>query len=117
MALSCLLFSKGPTLASFFESFIEQLLQYCGRWPEPESILVMDNASFITQAESIALMQESSYCTYHPTHETSTLLKSFSFSFFFRTEGLHQERPEYEEDPDQGFHSFLRRCLNDVGAG
>lgn len=43
----------------------------------------MDNASFITQAESIALMQESSYCTYHPTHETSTLLKSFSFSFFF----------------------------------
>lgn len=37
---------KGSTDATFFESFIEQLLQHCGRWPEPKSVLVMDNASF-----------------------------------------------------------------------
>lgn len=29
-----------------FEDFIEQLLHHCGRWPEPKSVLIMDNASF-----------------------------------------------------------------------
>jgi transposase len=29
-----------------FEDFIEQLLQYGGKWPEPKSVLVIDNASF-----------------------------------------------------------------------
>jgi len=28
-----------------FEDFIEQLLPLCGRWPERNSVLVMDNAS------------------------------------------------------------------------
>lgn len=37
---------KGSTDAAFFESFIEQLLQHCGIWPEPKSVLIMDNASF-----------------------------------------------------------------------
>jgi hypothetical protein len=29
-----------------FEDFIEQLLHHCGEWPEPKSVLVMDNAFF-----------------------------------------------------------------------
>lgn len=29
-----------------FEDFIEQLLHHCNRWPEPRSVLIMDNASF-----------------------------------------------------------------------
>ena len=37
---------QGSTDASIFEDFIKQLLQHCGRWPEPKSVLVMDNASF-----------------------------------------------------------------------
>ena len=37
---------KGSANAAFFESLIEQLLQHCGRWPESQSVLVMDNASF-----------------------------------------------------------------------
>jgi hypothetical protein len=36
----------GSTDAAFFEDLIQQLLQHCGRWPEPKSVLVMDNASF-----------------------------------------------------------------------
>jgi transposase len=31
---------------SVFEHFIKQLLHHCGRWPEPKSVLVMDNAPF-----------------------------------------------------------------------
>ena len=37
---------QSSTDASAFEEFIEELLRHCGRWPEPKSILVMDNASF-----------------------------------------------------------------------
>jgi transposase len=29
-----------------FKDFIEQLLPLCCKWPEPKSVLVMDNASF-----------------------------------------------------------------------
>ena len=36
----------GPTDAQVFTEFIEQLLPYCGRWPNPKSVLIMDNASF-----------------------------------------------------------------------
>lgn len=36
----------GSTDAIIFEDFIEHLLQHCGRWPEPRSVLIMDNASF-----------------------------------------------------------------------
>jgi hypothetical protein len=37
---------KGSTDASYFEDFIQELLHHCGKWPEPKSVIVMDNASF-----------------------------------------------------------------------
>jgi hypothetical protein len=37
---------EGSTDTEIFESFIEELLLYCGRWPAPKSVLIMDNASF-----------------------------------------------------------------------
>jgi len=37
---------QGSTDSAVFEDFLEQLLPLCGKWPEPKSVLVMDNASF-----------------------------------------------------------------------
>jgi len=37
---------RGPTDSVVFDEFIEQLLPLCGKWPEPKSVLVTDNASF-----------------------------------------------------------------------
>lgn len=37
---------QGSTDGDVFEDFIKELLPLCGRWPEPSSVLVMDNASF-----------------------------------------------------------------------
>jgi DDE superfamily endonuclease len=37
---------EGSTDTRIFEDFIEELLPYCGKWPNPRSILIMDNASF-----------------------------------------------------------------------
>lgn len=36
----------GATDKVLFKDFIKQLLQHCGKWPEPESVIIMDNASF-----------------------------------------------------------------------
>jgi transposase len=37
---------QGLIDITVFEDFIEQLLRYYGKWLEPKSVLVMDNASF-----------------------------------------------------------------------
>jgi hypothetical protein len=37
---------QGATDSEVFEDFIEQLLCHCDKWPEPNSVLVMDNAAF-----------------------------------------------------------------------
>lgn len=38
-----------------FEDFIRELLQHCGRFPAPKSVLVMDNAS-IHHSEALKRM-------------------------------------------------------------
>lgn len=37
---------EGHTDNYVFEAFLERLLPYCGRFPEPRSVVFMDNASF-----------------------------------------------------------------------
>jgi DDE superfamily endonuclease len=37
---------QGSTDTELFEDYLEELLPRCGRWPEPYSVLIMDNASF-----------------------------------------------------------------------
>ena len=37
---------RGSTDTGVSKDFLSQLLQHCGRWPEPKSVLVVDNASF-----------------------------------------------------------------------
>jgi hypothetical protein len=37
---------QGTTDAAIFEDLIEQLLCHCGRYSEPKSVIIMDNASF-----------------------------------------------------------------------
>ena len=46
---------QGTTDSAVFEDFIEQLLHHCRPYPEPNSVLVMDNTSF-HRTERIELM-------------------------------------------------------------
>ncbi|KAJ5406279.1 hypothetical protein N7465_007563 [Penicillium sp. CMV-2018d] len=36
----------SSTDTGVFKDFLSQLLRHCGRWPEPKSVLVVDDASF-----------------------------------------------------------------------
>jgi transposase len=106
---------KGSTDAKVFESFVEQLLQHCGRWPEPNSVLVMDNASFhhsdrikqLCSEAGVKLLFLPPYSPdFNPIEEFFAELKAY----------IKKSWSAYECNPEQEFHVFLRRCVHDVGA-
>lgn len=106
---------RGPTDAAVFEDFIAQLLQHRGRWPEPKSLLVMDNASFqhseliakLFAEAGVKLVYLPPYSpNLNPIEEFFAELKSF----------IKRNWTYYEKDIDQGFDVFLGWCVNMVGA-
>lgn len=105
----------GSTDASIFEDFIDQLLRHCGRWPEPKSVLVMDNASF-HHTERIAQMCADTgvKLVYLPPYSPD--LNPIE-EFFAELKGfIRRNWSYYAEDPEEGFDSFLEWYIDQVGA-
>ncbi|TVY71305.1 hypothetical protein LSUE1_G004474 [Lachnellula suecica] len=105
---------QGSTDSIVFEDFIEQLLPLCGRWPEPKSVLVMDNASFHHSERTEQLCDEAGVKLvylppyspdFNPIEEFFAELKAF----------IKKSWHNYEEDPEQGFGAFLEWCIDIVG--
>jgi transposase len=106
---------KGSTDAVLFESFIEQLLQHYGSWPEPKSVLIIDNASFhhsdrvkqLCSDTGVKLLCLPPYSpVFNPIEEFFAELKAY----------IKKAWSSFEKNPDQGFHAFLRQCVHDIGA-
>jgi transposase len=106
---------QGSTDGPFYEDFIEQLLQHCGRWPEPKSVLVMDNASFhrsdriekMCSTAGVKLVYLPPYSPdLNPIEEFFSELKAF----------IKRHWAGYEEKPHQDFEMFLEWCVATVGA-
>jgi transposase len=105
---------RGSTDATVIENFIYQLLRPCRRRPEPNSDLVMDNASF-HHSERIAQMCADAkvkliylplYSPYlNPIEEFFAELKSL----------IRRNWSHFEVDPDHRFDSFLEWCIDKVG--
>lgn len=85
------------------------------RWPEPKSVLVMDNASFhhsdrlsqMCADAGVKLVYLPPYSPdLNPIEEFFAELKSF----------IRRNWGYYACDPEQGFGSFLEWCINRVGA-
>lgn len=107
----------GSTDGKFFESFIEQLLQHCGRWrwPEQKSVLVMDNVSFhhsdrvkqLCDNAGVKLLYLPPYSPdFNPIEEFFAELKCHIKKVWQTSKGAL----------NGGFHVFLRRCLHEVSA-
>lgn len=105
---------RGSTDASVFEDFVEELLQHCGKWPEPKSVLVMDNASFhhsdrikqLCSDAGVKLMYLPPYSPdLNPIEEFFSELKAF----------IRRHWVFYEDNPEQGFDKFLEWCVERVG--
>jgi len=105
---------QGSTDSSVFEDFIEELLHYCGKWPEPKSVLIMDNASFhhsgrieqMCSRAGVKLVYLPPYSPdLNPIEEFFAELKAF----------IRRHWESYEKNPDQGFNTFLEWCVDTVG--
>jgi len=106
---------QGSTDSSVFEDFIQRLLQHCRPWPEPKSVLIMDNASFhhsdrIKQMCSdarVKLIYLPPYSPdFNPIEEFFAELKAF----------IKKRWQEYEDNPKQDFGVWLEWCINVVGS-
>lgn len=105
---------RGSTDATIFEDFIAELLQHCGRWPEPKSVLVMDNASF-HHSEKLAQMCADAgvKLVYLPPYSPD--LNPIE-EFFAELKGfIKRSWGYYEMEPGQGFDTFLEWCIKMVG--
>jgi transposase len=105
---------QGSTDSEVFEDFMQQLLPLCGRWPEPKSVIIMDNASFhhtdrVTQMcndAGVRLVYLPPYSPdLNPIEEFFAELKAF----------IKRNWQVYEENPSQGFDCFLEWCIDVVG--
>jgi transposase len=105
---------QGTTDGEVFERFIEQLLPLCGRWPEPKSVLVIDNVSFhyteyIRQMCADARVKLVYLPPYsldlNPIEEFFAELKAF----------IKRNWQVYEASLAQGFDHFLQWCIDVVG--
>jgi transposase len=105
---------NGTTDTTLYEDFIEQLLHHCGRWPEPKSVLVMDNASFhhsdriekMCCNAGVKLVYLPPYSPdLNPIEEFFAELKAF----------IKKQWHEFEDNPNQDFSLFLEWCIGVVG--
>lgn len=92
---------QGSTDAAVFEDFIQQLLKHCGKWPEPKSVIVMDNASFhhsdrikgmCADAGAKLLYLPPYSPDLNPIEEFFSELKAY----------IRRHWQNYEQNPDQG---------------
>ena len=105
---------QGSTNATVFADFVEQLLPLCGRWPEPNSVLVMDNAAFhhservrnLCRDAGVKLIYLPPYSPdLNPIEEFFAELKAY----------IKRHWAAYETATERDFSAFLEWCVDRVG--
>jgi hypothetical protein len=103
------------TDTAWFEDYIAQLLHHCSRWPEPNSVLIMDNATFhfsekidqMCEEAGVKLLYLPPYSPHlNPIEEFFAELKTFMKEVSLE-EGHFIERD---------FQGFVEWCVDKVGA-
>jgi hypothetical protein len=104
---------QGSIDGTVFGDFIEQVIPHCGKWPEPKSILVMDNASF-HHVERIEEMCRDAGVKLLYLPPFSPDLNPIE-EFFAELEAFVKRNwSSYADNPGQDFSAFLEWCVNVV---
>jgi transposase len=105
---------EGSTDTRIFEDFIEELLPYCGKWPNPRSILIMDNASF-HHSEKIQHLCDDAGVILRYLPPYSPDLNPIEEFFGELKTYIRQVWYEHEGFIKADFLSFLEECVTVVG--
>jgi transposase len=106
---------QGTTDGFVFEEYIEQLLHHCGRWPEPNSVLIMDNVSFhhsdrieeMCRDAGVKVVYLPPYSPdQNPIEEFFAELKAF----------IKKQWRKFEESPHAAFKEYLEWCVGVAGS-
>lgn len=105
---------QGSTDGEVFEDFLEELLPWCGRWPQPKSVLVMDNAS-IHHSERVEQLckQAGVKLVYLPPYSPD--LNPIE-EFFAELKAFVKRSWSVYESGLQRFDEYLEWCVDVVGA-
>jgi transposase len=105
---------QGSTDTQLFDMFIEQLLHHCGRYPEPKSVLVMDNASWHFSPKMMKMCADAGVLVerlspyspdFDPIEEFFSVLKKFI------RKRWHRNREFIRRE----FKMYLEWCVDAVG--
>ena len=106
---------QGSTDSAIFNDFIMELVQYCGKYPGPRSVIVMDNASIhhseelrlICEYAGVKLVYLPPYSPdFNPIEEFFSVLKSFIRRHWRRNKDII----------DMDFQKYLSWCVDKVGS-
>jgi transposase len=98
--------TNGSTDASVFEAFIDQLRRHCRKWPEPKSVLLIDNASFHRSERITQMCADAGVkLVYLPLYSPD--LNPIEELFAELNNFIGRDWSYYVEDPDRGFGSFV----------
>lgn len=108
-------FLYGSVDKPIFEDFIEQLLRHCGRWPEPETVLIMDNVAFhysdrIQQMCEDAGVKVDFLAPYTP--------RTNPIEEFFGETKTHvkSQRKSHKSLIQRDFEGYIKSCVKAVGS-
>lgn len=105
---------RGSTDTAAFVDFVEQLLHHCGKWPEPESVLVMDNASIHCSVEIKQLCEEAGVrleMTAPYTPDTNPIEEYFAEMKACVKSRWHEHTGLIQKD----FGAYVKSCVQAVG--
>ncbi|KAI7763507.1 hypothetical protein LZL87_014403 [Fusarium oxysporum] len=105
---------RGSTDTATFVDFVAQLLCHCGRWPEPESVLVMDNASIHCSDEIKQMCDEAGVkleMTAPYTPDTNPIEEYFAEMKAY----VKLRWDEHISLIRRDFGSYVRSCVQAVG--
>jgi transposase len=106
---------QGTTNSALFEEFIEQLLPLCRRWPEPRSVLIMDNASIHYSSRVKRMCEEAGVILiYLPPYSPD--LNQIEEFFAELKSFMKKHWSSFTDRSEEGFAAFLRWCVDQVGS-
>lgn len=104
---------RGSTDSEVFEDFLEELLPWCGIWPAPKSVLVMDNASIHRSARVEQLCAQAGVkLVYLPPYSPD--LNPIE-EFFAELKAFIKTSWKVYESGTQRFDEYLEWCVGLVG--